>query len=318
MSLVVFGSINLDFVAQTPRLPLPGETLQGHRFFTVPGGKGANQAVATARLGATTYMLGRVGADQWGQELLASLQGAQVQTDGVQITPEVSSGVAIITVRGPAENIEGEKTRGENTIIVIPGANGQVTVADAEALASLLPETGALLLQLEIPMPAILAVARLAHQARVSVILDPAPAPRVLPAELYPWVDVITPNETEASQLVGLEMTDESAWKTAGQFFLQKGVKNVVIKLGGRGVFAMNQSEQFWLKPFPVKVVDTVAAGDAFNGAMAVALDRGLSFRESVTWGAAAGALATTISGAQPSLPDWKSFEQFLANAQFR
>ncbi|MGL5082108.1 MAG: ribokinase [Microcoleaceae cyanobacterium] len=302
MSLIVFGSINMDLITQTARLPLPGETLQGHHFFIVPGGKGANQAVAAARLKTKTYMIGRVGDDQLGQELLVSLTKSNVQIDSVTISPQTSSGVALITV----------SHTGENTIIVIPGANGQVGSLEVQQLINILPDVSTVLLQLEIPMATIITAAEIAHQAGIIVVLDPAPAPELFPEELYSLIDIITPNETEAHRLVGFEMIDEQAWEKAGQILIEKGVKTVVIKLGSRGVFYMNQSEKVWIEPFKVKVVDTVAAGDAFNGAMAAALDRGLPIQESMIWGAAAGALATTKSGAQPSLPDWETFKEFL------
>lgn len=301
MSVIVFGSINMDLVAQTPRLPLAGETLQGHHFFTASGGKGANQAVATARLGVKTQMIGRVGNDGFGQELLASLKDAGVETDGVMIDDQTSSGVAMIAVDDESEN----------TIIIVPGANGQVEVADVARLTDLLPQSSSLLLQLEVPLPAIIAAAKAAHQAGVRVILDPAPAPESLPEELYPLVDVITPNETEASRLVGIEITEEETYTEAAQFFLNRGVKTVVLKLGARGVFCMTKSQRFRVEAFKVNAIDTVAAGDAFNGGMAAAFDRGLSLPQAVVWGAAAGALATTKLGAQPSLPDWETFERF-------
>ncbi len=303
MSLIVFGSINIDLVAQTPRLPRAGETLQGHQFFTASGGKGANQAVATARLGVKTQMIGRVGNDGFGQELLASLQNAGVETDGVIIDNQSRSGVAIIAVDDESEN----------TIIIIPGANGKVEGSDVARLTDLLPQASSLLLQLEVPFPAIIAAAKAANQAGVRVILDPAPAPESLPEELYPLVDVITPNETEASRLVGFEITGEETYTKAAQFFLNRGVTTVVLKLGARGVFCMTKSQRFRVKAFEVNAIDTVAAGDAFNGAMAAALDRGLSLRDAIIWGAAAGALATTKLGAQPSLPDRKTLETFLS-----
>jgi ribokinase len=302
MSLIVFGSINMDLVVQTPRLPSPGETLQGHHFFTAPGGKGANQAVAAARLGALTYLVGRVGEDSFGQELLAHLNETGVQTEGVKVDSQIGSGVAMIAV----------DQNSENTIIIIPGANGQVEGSDVDRLKNLLSHCRALLLQLEVPLPAIIAAAKEAKKAGVKVILDPAPAPESLPDELYALVDIITPNETEAKQLTGFDLSKEENWIKATEFFINRGVKTVVLKLGARGVFCLNKAEHFRVEAFPVKTVDTVAAGDAFNGAMAAAFERGLSLREAVIWGTAAGALATTKPGAQPSLPDRETFEAFL------
>ena len=302
MSVIVFGSINMDLVVQTPRLPGPGETLQGDRFFTAPGGKGANQAVAAARLGALTYLVGRVGEDGFGQELLAHLNETGVQTEWVKVDSQSGSGVAAIAVDGA----------GENTIIIVPGANGRVELSDAERLRNLLPHASALLLQLEVPLPAIVAAAKLAKEAGVKVILDPAPAPERLPDELYPLIDIITPNETECKRLTGWDLSEEKNWIKAADIFIERGAKTAVLKLGARGVFCLNRGGNFRVGAFPVKAVDTVAAGDAFNGAMAAAFERGLSLKEAVVWGAAAGALATTKSGAQPSLPDRETFEAFL------
>ena len=292
----------MDIVTRTPRLPVAGETLLGYDFFTAPGGKGANQAVGAALLGRTSYMIGRVGNDSFGQELLTSLKVAGVQTDSILIDDTTSSGVAVIAV----------DDRSENTIIVIPGANGKVNHTDIERLEKLLPNARVLLLQLEVPLPAIIAAATAAKKAKVKVILDPAPAPEKLPDELYQLTDVITPNETEASRLVGFEITNEETMKKAAEIFLSKGVKTAVLKLGSKGVFCATATESFMFPAFKVNAIDTVAAGDAFNAAMAAAFDSGLALREAIKWGAAAGALATTKKGAQPSLPNKETFESTL------
>lgn len=293
----------MDLVTRSPRLPVPGETLLGYDFFTAPGGKGANQAVGAALLGRTTYMIGRVGNDNFGQELLTSLKVAGVQTDSILIDDTTSSGVAVIAV----------DDRSENTIIVVPGANGKVNHTDVERLEKLLPNASVLLLQLEVPIPAIIAAAEAAKKAKVKVILDPAPAPEKLPDELYQLTDVITPNETEASRLVGFKITNQETMTKAADFFISKGVKTVVLKLGSKGVFCATASESFIMPAFPVNAIDTVAAGDAFNAAMAAAFDSSLSLREAIKWGTAAGALATTKKGAQPSLPNQETFATFLS-----
>jgi len=293
----------MDIVTRTPRLPVAGETLLGYDFFTAPGGKGANQAVGAALLGRTSYMIGRVGNDTFGQELLTSLKVAAVQTDSILIDDTTSSGVAVIAV----------DDRSENTIIVIPGANGKVSHTDVERLEKLLPNSSVLLLQLEVSLPAIVAAAKVAKKAGIKVILDPAPAPEKLPDELYSLTDLITPNETEASRLVGFDITNQETMTKAAEIFLDRGVKIVVLKLGSKGVFCATASESFMFPAFKVNTIDTVAAGDAFNAAMAAAFDTGLSLREAIKWGAAAGALATTKKGAQPSLPDKNTFDAFLA-----
>jgi ribokinase len=292
----------MDLVAQTAYLPKAGETIIGQSFLTVPGGKGANQAVAAAKLGAKTYLVGRVGNDQFGEELLGNLKQLGVNIDGVTIENKISSGIAIITV----------DNRGENTIIVIPGANGNVNESDVKHLESLWVNTSSLLLQLEIPLLAVQTAAKVAQKAGITVILDPAPAPDNLPDDLYPLIDIITPNETEAQKLVGFAITNQKDAKEAAQYFLDRGVKTVIIKLGERGAFYGTIEESFMIPPYGVNAIDTVAAGDAFNGAIAAALDQGLCLKNALKWGVVAGALTTTKIGAQSALPDLVTLEQHL------
>ncbi|MEH2056242.1 MAG: ribokinase [Nostoc sp.] len=302
MSIIVFGSINIDLVATAPRLPVAGETLLGEEFFKVSGGKGANQAVALAKLGIPTQIVGRVGADDFGTELVNNLQTSGVQTHNIFVDETVSSGVAIITV----------SHTGENQIVVIPGANGRVNQEDVERLSHLLPQATALLLQLEIPITAVVAAAKAAQGANIKVILDPAPAQSNLPDELYTLVDIMTPNEVEAAQLVGFPVDGEELAAKAAAVLLQRGVKCAIVKLGAKGVFCATAEEKFFVPAFRVNVLDTVAAGDAFNGGLAAALFEGLSLHQAVVWGAAVGALAATKSGAQTSLPDRFTFDAFL------
>lgn len=302
MALIVFGSINMDLVARTPRLPAPAETITGHEFFTAAGGKGANQAVAAAKLGVATTMVGRVGGDGFGSELLQNLEAAGVQTAGVQVDPDVSSGVAIIAVDDAAQN----------NIIIVPGANGRVDTTDVDRLADHLTGCRALLLQLEVPLTATIAAAKLARQRGVTVVLDPAPA-QTLPAELYAHVDIITPNEVEAAQLVGFPVKTKADAFNAATELLARGVTTAIIKMGALGVaFAAQSGERDFVPAFSVQAVDTVAAGDAFNGGFAAALLEGLPLAQAVRWGAAAGALSATKAGAQPSMPTRVQFDQFL------
>ena len=292
MAVVVFGSINMDLVVRTPRLPAPGETLTGYTFFTAPGGKGANQAVACARLGAPTRMVGRVGDDLFGAQLRASLRSFGVQDDGVLTTPG-PSGVALIAVDDTAEN----------TIVIVPGANGAVSIADIPRLERALDGARALLLQLEVPIATVVAAARAARARGVTVILDPAPA-LPLPDELYALADVMTPNESEAATLTGIPVDDERSAAAAAHTLLARGARTVIIKLGARGALVADANgERLWTA-FAVTPVDTVAAGDAFNGGLAVALSEGRSFDEALRWGLAAGALSVTKTGAQSSMPD--------------
>lgn len=300
MTIVVFGSINMDLVARTPRLPAPGETLTGHTFFTAPGGKGANQAVACARLGAPTRMVGRVGDDLFGEQLRASLRAAGVLDDDVLTTPG-PSGVALIAVDDAAEN----------TIVIVPGANGAVGSDDMPRLEQALNGARVLLLQLETPLATVVAAARAARARGITVLLDPAPA-LPLPDELYALADILTPNESEAATLTGIPVHDEQSAAAAARALLARGVRTVIIKLGARGALTADANGARLWPAFTVTPVDTVAAGDAFNGGLAVALSEGRSFEEAIRWGLAAGALSVTKPGAQPSMPERKELLALL------
>ena len=305
MTILVFGSINMDLVIRTPRLPAPGETIIGHEFFTAGGGKGANQAVAAARLAAPTKMIGRVGGDSFGVTLLQQLAESNVDVDSVFVDESVASGVAIIAVDDAAQN----------NIIIASGANRQVDQTDLERLSHHMPQAKVLLLQLEIPLDMIVAAAKLARQHNVTVILDPAPA-QALPAELYPLIDIITPNEIEAGQLVDFPIKTQEDAQHAAQRLLARGVKTAVIKMGAVGVVYATAESTDFVPAFSVQAVDTVAAGDAFNGGLAAGLFEGLPLPQAVRWGAAAGALSATKAGAQPSMPTRAEFEAFLASSQ--
>jgi ribokinase len=302
MTIIVFGSINIDLVAKTPRLPQPGETIIGSNFCTAGGGKGANQAVAASRLGTSTHIIGCVGNDKFAEELLTNLQSFGLNTDNISIDQNTHSGVAIIAV----------EDSGQNNIIVIPGANHHVGEPEIERLKKLLPEATSLLLQLEIPLSIVLQAAEVSSQAGVRVILDPAPARSDLPIELYPLIDIMTPNEVEASQLVGFPVNNPETAILAAKQLQERGVRNVIVKLGDRGVVGVTADETFFVPAFAVEAIDTVAAGDAFNGGLASALDAGLSLSEAVVWGAAAGALCVTKMGAQVAMCDRTTFDNFL------
>lgn len=293
-SICVVGSLNMDLVMRTPHLPAPGETISGGPFATHPGGKGANQAVAAARLGAAVAMVGRVGGDAFGARLRTELTEADIDIRQVVTLPDMASGVALIAV----------EASGQNSIIIAPGANGALTPADVEAAGPTITAARVLLLQLETPLPAVQRAAELAHATGTLVLLNPAPA-QPLPAELLAQVDYLIPNEQEAALLLGETIaTGADAAGAAQRLCAQTGVGGVVITLGAQGaLLAQAQTEPQFVPAHPVAVVDTTAAGDAFVGAFAVALAEGRTPAEAMRWGNAAGALAVTTAGAQPSLP---------------
>ena len=301
--ILSFGSLNLDLVTQTPHLPTPGETVLGTHFLTAPGGKGANQAVAAARLGVPTQMVGRVGGDDFGQILLQSLKAAGVNTDGVKIDETIHSGVAAIAV----------DSHGENHIIVVPGANGRVDRSDVDRLTQWFPHSQILMMQLEIPVSVVHQAAQSAQEAGVTVILDPAPAQSNLPETIYPLIDILTPNQVEAEQLVGFPVNNPETAAKAATIFQQRGVKTVIVKLGVQGALCSTAGNTFHIPAFPVNAVDTVAAGDAFNGGLAAALAEGYALRQAVIRGSAAAAISVTKAGAQPSMPDRSTVEALLS-----
>lgn len=301
MAVVVFGSINMDLVVRTPRLPVAGETLAAHSFFTAGGGKGANQAVASARAGAPTRMVGRVGDDLFGATLRNDLAADGVDVGGILADAKQPSGVALIAVDDSAEN----------RIMIVAGANGAVGRDDLRRLDGVLEGARVLLLQLEIPMESVVAAARAARERGVTVIVDPAPA-RPLPPELYATTDLLTPNATEAAMLVGFEINSQSEVEKAARILLERGVRGVIIKLGERGAYWTDGHAHKLLPAFKVAAIDTVAAGDAFNGALAAALAEGQAIEEALRWGIAGGALAVTRAGAQPALPSRSELLQML------
>lgn len=302
MSVLVFGSLNMDLVSRTPRLPLAGETIIGSHFFTTPGGKGANQAVAIARLGISTHLIGRVGNDAFGQELLVALQEAGVHIEAVLVDKNIHSGVAVITVADT----------GANQIIGVLGANDRLDETDVERLIQHFPDAQVLLLQLEAPISAVAAAAQVARAAGVTVLLDPAPVPQASIVHLFPFVDFLLPNEVEAAQLVGFPVhSPETAAKAALQLRKQ-GANTVIVKLGAQGVVCATGDETVFVPAFSVNAIDTVAAGDAFAGGFAAALVTKQSLEQALRWGAAAGALATTKVGAQSAMPDRLTFDAFL------
>jgi ribokinase len=301
--VVVVGSINMDLVVRVPRLPRPGETLPANDLQTIPGGKGANQAVAAARLGARVTMIGRVGDDPFGPRLRSSLEAEGIATEHVVVTEGCPSGVAII----------GVEDSGQNAILIVAGANGRLTPQDVLAREEVLRTADVVLLQLEVPVETVEATVALARRSAVPVVLDPAPVPRgPLPRALWE-VDVLTPNQTEAEGLTGLAVSGPPEAERAARLLRERGVNNIVVKLGAWGALLCDPDGLTALIPAEqVTVVDTTAAGDAFNAALAVGLCEGLALPAAVRLGCAAGTLATTRAGAQPAMPTRTEVECFL------
>src|ERR1700761_6892682 len=281
--LLVVGSINLDLVASSRRIPLPGETVSGDTFNTFPGGKGANQAVAAGKLGAPVSMIGRIGNDAFGAQLRASLEAANVDTKAVEVAP-TSSGIALITTAAD----------GQNAIVVVPGANGELSSRELEKHLPLIREAEIILTQLEIPLETIELLVTIARRENIPLMLDPAPA-RALPASLLASVDWLTPNETETMTLLQRKATDlrNDDMKDAAQQLLEQGSRNVLLKLGERGCYvALATGERTLIPSYRVKAIDTTAAGDAFNGAFATSLLRGNNPISSVKYAAAVAAIS--------------------------
>jgi ribokinase len=305
--IAVLGGINMDLVSLAPRFPKPGETVIGTRFVTYPGGKGANQAVACARLGAKTWMVGCVGGDMFGPQLIQALKTAGVDTSAVRVNPNDSSGIAVITIDSTAQN----------SIVQILGANTTCNSVEVEQVQRLLMKAEVLMLQQEVPIKVSLEAAKSAHALGRTVILDPAPA-RNAPPELYKHCDYITPNETEAAALVGFAVTDVPSAERAAKQLLALGVKCAIIKMGEKGAFYVTREASGFVPAFKVRAVDTVAAGDAFNGGLAVALTEGKDLDEVVRFANACGALKVTKVGAQDGMPSRKEVDAFLAQGRTR
>jgi len=300
--IVVVGSINIDLVARTGAIPRPGQTVLGHEFAVIPGGKGANQAVAAARLGASCAMVGRVGSDSFGRQSVESLSRHGVDVAHVAVTPDRSTGVALILV----------EASGQNAICVVPGANGCLTPQDIEAHRDALAAARVCLLQLEIPVATVRRAIELCRELGVLTILDPAPADAGLPRELFA-VDVLTPNAGEAATLTGLPFSDDAANLAAVAEALSRfGARRVVLKLGPGGSAVIQEGAITRVPGFRVEVVDTTAAGDAFTGGLGVALARGEDLVEAARYASAAGALACTRFGAQPSMPTADQVRELL------
>jgi ribokinase len=298
--VTVIGSLNMDLVVRTPRIPKPGETIIGKDFHTIPGGKGANQAVAAAKLGAQVSMVGRVGEDDFGRALLENLSSVSINCDGVKKDPHSATGIALITV----------EDSGENNIVLATGANMKLTVDDLEDAADTIARADIVLLQLESPLAAVEAGLKMAKKRGVITLLNPAPA-QSLPDSLLRYVDILVPNETETGLLTGRPVGTPTQIEEAAEQLRRIGVGTVILTLGERGAFLCSAGGNQMFPAYRVEPIDTTAAGDAFVGGFAVALAELRDLKVAITWGNAAGALAATKLGAQPSLPtraEWEAF----------
>lgn len=296
--VVVVGSSNTDMIVQADRLPRPGETVLGGDLVMAAGGKGANQAVAAARLGAQVAFVARVGNDMFGAEAIERFRREGLDVSHVVRDPEAPSGVALIVV----------EPGGQNIIAVAPGANARLSPDDVAAAREVFVGAGVVLLQLEVPVETVLAAAQAGRQAGARVILNPAPAPSgPLPDEIWASVDIVTPNETEAAALTGADAPEDAA-----RALLARGVGIVIVTLGAEGALVATRDGMQRVPGFPVQAVDATAAGDAFNGALAVALARGDDLDVAARYAHAVAAISVTRLGAQPSLPTAAEVEAFL------
>ncbi|MDP2114409.1 MAG: ribokinase [Bacteroidota bacterium] len=290
--ILIVGSSNTDMVIKTHNFPAPGETILGGRFLMNAGGKGANQAVAAARLGGMVTFVGKIGDDIFGKQAVQQLEDEGINVDFVAVDPENPSGVALITV----------DKKGENSIVVAPGSNGTLSAADFDKAIAELYESEYVLMQLEIPIPTVEHIARMAALKQKKVVLNPAPA-ATLTDELLQNLYIITPNETEAELLTGIKVTDESSALKAASALNEKGVEIVIITMGSAGAFLLANGNSEIIKAPKVEAVDTTAAGDTFNGALVVALSEGKTIQESIVFANKAAAISVTRIGAQSSVP---------------
>ncbi len=301
-NLVVLGSINADHILNLESFPTPGETVTGNHYQVAFGGKGANQAVAAGRSGANIAFIACTGYDDTGERVRKQLASDNIDVAPVSVVAGESTGVALIFVNA----------EGENVIGIHAGANARLTTDRVEAQRELIANADALLMQLESPVESVLAAADIAHQNHTTVVLNPAPA-RVLSDELLARVDIITPNETEAEKLTGIRVENDDDAARAAKALHDKGIGTVIITLGSRGVWASVNGEGRRVPGFKVKAIDTIAAGDTFNGALVTALLEGKGMDDAIRFAHAAAAIAVTRKGAQPSVPWRKEIDEFLS-----
>jgi ribokinase len=292
VKIIVAGSMNMDMVVKTSHIPQPGETVLGGTFFMNPGGKGANQAIAVARLGAEVAFIGKIGDDIFGRQSSQLFEDEGVDITGLVADEDQPSGIALITV----------DEKGENSIVVAPGANARLYPEDVERSFENYPDAQILLVQLEIPLNTVQFAAELAKKQGVKVILNPAPANKSVP-DFYKLIDIITPNVTEAEMLTGVKITDSDSALVAAKKLRSFGVPTVIITLGSSGAILLDGEEFHHIDAPKVTAVDTTAAGDVFNGALAVAISEGKPLPEATAFACKAASIAVTKLGAQASIP---------------
>ena len=302
--IYVIGSINTDMVAMTAQLPAPGETVMGGDFMMSAGGKGANQAVSAVRLGGEVTMVGRLGDDIFGDQSIARLQAERVNCQFITRDPNTASGVALISV----------DAKGENHIVVAPGANNELSKTIVETVIAALPDDAIILMQLEIPLETVKYIINRTRDSNIRVILDPAPVPiNALEDDFFKDLFLITPNETEATRLTGIEVSDSQSAEKAAIQLLATGVKNVAITLGANGVVLAQPSAIKKIASPEVTAIDTTAAGDCFNGALAVGVASGLTLEKSIEKACIAASIAVTRKGAQDAMPFAKEVNECLS-----
>ena len=292
--IVVIGSSNTDMVIKSDRLPKPGETILGGNFLMNHGGKGANQAVAAARLGGDVTFICKIGNDIFGNETLEMFHKEKIDTTYVGITPQEPSGVALINV----------DKKGENCIVVASGANGTLSTDDIQNAETAIKQASIVIMQLETPIESVTYAAKMAKKDGITVILNPAPAPtQQLPDDLLANVDILIPNVTEAEIISGMHITDDESAKEAIRYISSKGIKTVIITMGAKGALAYENNEFIHIPAFKVEAVDTTAAGDTFCGGLCVALSEGKNLKDAIIFASKASSISVTRMGAQVSIP---------------
>jgi ribokinase len=293
----------MDLVVNVSHMPKVGETIMGRNFITIPGGKGANQAVAAGKLGADVYMIGKVGTDEYGSVLMDNLKSANVDVSGVKQQENMHTGLAFINV----------DNSGNNNIVVVSGANGTCSKEDIDTYKNIIQESEIIILQLEIPLDTVIYAVNIAKDLNKTVILNPAPAVQ-LPDRLLKQVDILTPNETELEILTGIEVNSLDDVEKAARVLLGKGVNAIIVTVGEKGAVMINDSEVLHVPVEKVDVADTTAAGDSFTASLAVGLSQGMNYKEAIEFANKVATVVVTREGAQTSLPTLEEVNQFFEN----